>query len=153
MGAYEDAVKALKHFGGPGGFDDEIDYAFRHRLVSVHVNLLTASTAYRVPLCTADKAMTIVSAGFITDAGAVSDATNYRNAKLQKHTAASATATLFDTKGGASTAITADLPTAFTIVESTDTLAATEVLEVLFDVAGTGDAWLGTTVYAVLRLD
>lgn len=156
--ALSDSTPLLEQFAhGQTNGQVNLRYALRTRWLAIGVGgdiPASASTIRQSILrAPAGRTVTIVSAGFVTDGGQASDATDYRSILLGKHDGAGGSVTPFDTKGGASTAVTADSYTAFTIVESTDTLAATEVLQVSITGNGAGKAWSWTTVHVEYRID
>lgn len=137
MGDYEEAAKRIKHVAGPAGYDDEVEYALRNRRFRAHV--VIANEAARIPLMVAEKALTLVSATIISDAGMAADA-NSLDLELSKNDGAGGADTSFDIIDGTAEALTADQEASFTIAESTDTLAAGDVLWLEVAVNGTGDA-------------
>ena len=119
---------------------DSLDRCLRCIVDAKPVGSSAATGTFRFPLFRAKEACRVKSAGFITDTGQASDASNYRTVKLSKNDGVGGADTDFDSKGGVSAALTADRRTAFTMVESTDTLAAGDWLIGIITSTGTGAA-------------
>lgn len=111
------------------------EYFVRNENHCVALEAIAATGTVRYVLHICEKPSTLISAGFVTDSGQASDASDYRTFTLYRRRGGSDTS--LDVKGGVSTALTADARTAFTIVESTDKLIAGDQL--VLEVTHTGN--------------
>ena len=154
MGAFDTLAKKLRPLvqdvaDGSGGMA-ELEHVLRRRYSNVAWQH-TADTNIWVAVMYCPKACTVVAAGYEIETTVASSGTDYYTFELGKNI--TATDTAFDTQGGVSLAQTSKVNYAFTIVESTDTVAAGGTIYFKVTNTGTGPAIGGISVWVEVRLD
>jgi hypothetical protein len=150
--ALETSSKLLSHLVHENGTIADAEYMLRTRTHSAHVPehvsklekfsvLLPVITVndptHKVALYKADTALSVVEATVVPDTAYTASA-NLNSLSLLKDDGASGAEVTFDTIDGTAITIAEEEEAAFTIVESTDTLVAGDILSLQYVNNGTG---------------